>query len=323
MTGLWLKLGVAAITIGLLQFGSRQNRTIFGRVWAHNAGVRGADITLTTDIGERVSQTISDSDGHFSFTGLPPGHYQVTAKLEGYVRATANVDLASVTEATATLLLHRARKLTGRPPSLGRYSLAGKAQQAYRRAAQLLRQKHLKAAIPELKSALAAVPDFAPGYELLGNIYARLRQPKRARVEWRKALQLDPARVNSAINLARYDNNRRQWQRALRRLQPPPAAAGATAPPLPWQWYWELGRAEYGSRRWSQAQSALAQAEKLDAGTANLHLLLANLAVRGHDFPHARHEFELYLQAAPHGPFAPRVRSILSQMIAQHIPEPQ
>lgn len=339
MSGLRLSSLAVGLAFWLFQLGGMNaNRVLHGRVWAENTAVGGVNISLRTESGEIISQTVSDADGHFSFRGLPSGHYLVSARLHGYRHIQQDVDLASVNTAMATLILQPRPRLLQRGAPLGRYSLATKAQKAYKDGLQLYQARHLRKSAAEFEQVVAAAPGFAPGYDLLGSIYDRMHKQKTARIEWRKALQLDPALISPAINLARYDNDKKHWARAMRHLhRPKPAAGPATtparasvagakpgkkSPALPWQWYWELGRAEYGEKHLRRAHTALIQAENGGATVPNLHLLLANLAVRAGDYPHARHEFELYVQAAPKGRFAARARAIIRDMIAHHIPEP-
>ncbi len=332
MHAVWLK-GLATMLAGVLltQF-ITNNRVLDGRVWAGTVAAAGASISLSTESGELIATTVSNSNGQFSFNNLPSGYYLVRASLQGYRATQTDVDLASVNQTIATLILQPRRTVLYPAPSLGHYSLASKAKAGYLRAVKLLQENHFKKAIPALQSVVAAEPAFAPGYELMGEAYAKLRKPKQARQAWRKSLQLDPALIPAAVNLARYDNNHHHWKRALRRLQSAnvhvgaaaaqTAAAKPAAAPRPWQWYWELGRAEYGSRHWRRAQAALARAETAGATPPNLHILLADLAVRGRHFPVARHEFELYLKTDPQGRFAKRARAIVKDMVAHHIPEP-
>ncbi len=317
--------------------------TITGRVLLAPGMVNasGATVTLSSGTGQFVSSTVTNTDGRFSFSSMSlsnapttSGHdYVVSASLPGYRPAESTLNMQFEAQGEATLILQPLPNASLSPNySLGRYALTAKAKSAYQRAVKLLQKNDYPHALSALASVVAAEPAFAPGYQMMGEAYARLHQRKQARRAWRKALQLDPTLIPSAVSLARYNNDHHRWQRALKRLHAAtaPAAYAKVSPPSakapaaarPWQWYWEMGRAEYGSQHWRRAQTALAHAEAAGATPANLHVLLANLAVRGHNFPAARHEFELYLKADPHGKFAHRARAIVKDMIAHHIPEP-
>ena len=54
----------------------------------------GAEITVTDSANKPVAQILSGEDGRFSFLGLPPGRYKVTASLASFVTTSVNVDVA-------------------------------------------------------------------------------------------------------------------------------------------------------------------------------------------------------------------------------------
>ncbi len=297
---------------------NQQDHSLVGRVWAGGVPAVGAQVELLSDTGDQLASTITDSEGHFSFNGLGHATFEVRVSLHGYRTAQKSVNVGSFgMESIVNLNLHRA--FHGHAPvrSLGRYSLVAKAKRAYQAGQRQLAQGHPKAALRDLQQAVAAAPEFAAGYIDLGNVYFLLHHAGRARAQWRKALQLNPKLAPAAISLARLDNDHRHWRRALRRLH---SVSGAGY----WQYDWELGRAEYGGHHWAQAETFMHRAEHSPAGAAlpPLHVLLANLDIKRHNFPAARGEFETYLRLAPHGTFAPRVRAIVRDMIAHHIPEP-
>ena len=54
----------------------------------------GAEIIVTDSANKQVGQILSGEDGRFSFIGLPPGRYKVTASLPSFVAASVFVDVA-------------------------------------------------------------------------------------------------------------------------------------------------------------------------------------------------------------------------------------
>ena len=53
----------------------------------------GAEIVVTDSASKPVAQILSGEDGHFSFLGLPPGRYRVTAALASFVTTAVDVDV--------------------------------------------------------------------------------------------------------------------------------------------------------------------------------------------------------------------------------------
>jgi hypothetical protein len=58
-------------------------------------GVVGAHVTMARDTQPASQEAISDEYGQFSFTNVPPGPFQLTAKAEGFAPQTAVGNLAS------------------------------------------------------------------------------------------------------------------------------------------------------------------------------------------------------------------------------------
>ena len=53
----------------------------------------GAQVVVTDSADKQVAEALSDESGHFSFVGLPPARYKVTASLESFVTTAALVDV--------------------------------------------------------------------------------------------------------------------------------------------------------------------------------------------------------------------------------------
>ena len=65
--------------------------SIHGLVQNHDGSVyEGVHVTLTRPTSEPIQSTTTDSDGHFAFTGIPPGPFQLTVASNGFVTQTIN-----------------------------------------------------------------------------------------------------------------------------------------------------------------------------------------------------------------------------------------
>lgn len=297
--------------------GMRQKR-LDGRIWIGSQPAQHIAIVLANEYASPVAQTMSDTEGRFSFDGLTGGVYRIVVTAAGYAPINESVDLSASGEEASVSLFMRPMHETGAAPSLGGHSLSAKAEHAYGQAQGLIAAGRYKQAIAPLTAAVAAAPQFVAGYVALGNAYWATRQRAQAEASWRKALALDPKQAEAAINLARLDNDRRQWQPALVLLDAAPAAAHTA-----WTWRLEHGRSEYGLQQWTAAYADLSAALP-DGAKANpeLYVLLSNLDIKAGRMPQARQELESYLRAAPGGALAARVRAIVNQMIARGVPEP-
>src|SRR5690606_21813485 len=103
-------IGLFAIT-----FARGQDFRLAGRVTdAIGNGVAGARVTLAgigKQTGAPVNTTRTDTAGAFSFTGLPPGNYQLVVRKRGHADWQTAVSLTGNTEGLAIVLEGKVRLL--------------------------------------------------------------------------------------------------------------------------------------------------------------------------------------------------------------------
>lgn len=315
-------LAVATVLLALPVGARAQDigrKSLLGRVWIGTQPGIHIAVLLENQYRTEIARDITDRDGRFAFHGLHGGPLTLEVREPGYQTLLQAVDLGEAgEEMDVTLFLRPAAKSRTPAPSLGRYSLTAKAQAGWTAAQAMIQQQRYKDAVGPLNQTLAAAPDFADGYTVLGDVNWALNHHDRAANAWAKALALDPKQTEAAINLARYHNDRREWASALRTLGPAPTEASAQM-----AWRLQRGRAEYGLAEWAGAfadlSASLPEAAQSDPA---VYVLLSNLDLRANRLPEARAMLESYLRAAPKGRFAPRARAIVGEMVARGVPEP-
>lgn len=309
---------VAVLALGGVLAAQANSKTLTGEVWAGRQVAPHVLVVLENQYEVPINQTQTDMDGRFTFVGLAGATYYLSVNVPNYLRVQQEVDLGvSGQQVSASIFLQPRRQLRPHLASLGQYSLGAKARRSLQKGDALLAAGRYRQAIPPLAAAVAAAPDFAPGYADLGEAYFGAHKSGSARGAWRKALQLDPHEPDAAIDLARLDNNSHHWPQALQLL-------GRVSQPdrKAWTWHLEMGRAEYGQQQWAAASADLEQALPGAPSQPHIYLMLSNLDLRLQRLPQARRMLEDYLKARPKGRFAPRVRAVLQQMIARGVPEP-
>lgn len=313
-----LAVGTVLALAGGLAAQAPGGKTLLGEVWAGQQPVTHVVVVLENQYQVPVNQTQTDMDGRFRFFGLSGGTYYISMNVSGYVRVNQEVDLGvSGQEVSAEIFLHPLEKIRPAMHSLGKYSLGAKARREFQQGEALLAKGQYRQAVQPLSLGVAAAPNFAPGYAELGEAYFGAHKNGPARRAWNKSLQLDPHEPDAAVDLARVENDQQHWSKALTLLARVPAPERKA-----WTWHLEQGRAEYGQKQWAAAYADLTLALPGGPEQPNLYLSLSNLDLRAQRLPQARQMLEDYLRARPKGRFAPRVRNILKQMIAQGVPEP-
>ncbi len=67
--------------------------------------IANATVTLTTRAGAEISTTQTDSNGHYAFTDVAPGFYDITATKRSYWSDTNNVTVTAEDPETADIVL--------------------------------------------------------------------------------------------------------------------------------------------------------------------------------------------------------------------------
>lgn len=87
-----LAFAVGCLLVAAAAFAQATTGTLSGTVTSGGEPVRGVTVTVTLPTGEsRAVET--DSRGHYTFTGLPPGNYSVSFELEGLQTETRDVEI--------------------------------------------------------------------------------------------------------------------------------------------------------------------------------------------------------------------------------------
>ena len=176
------------------------NNTIVGTVLAPSGEpvkfrVR---IELLTLSGVDIVAT-TDDDGHFVFTGLGAGAYDVVVDHEkGFEAASQRVNVIRSGSAPSTypitIRLRNAR-IKGEKPAVVNAADAGipkHAEELFKKASELEKAKDYRGAIEQLKLAVAEYPAYLSALSEMGVLYLKLNEPDKADEALQAALKIKP-----------------------------------------------------------------------------------------------------------------------------------
>jgi tetratricopeptide (TPR) repeat protein len=277
------------------------------------------DITVRLETAEEASmaQQFVGIDGKFEFRNLKEGLYRLRVTAKGYKTALQDVDTHWCWYGSCyenIYLVPEDTKETPGPPSrtVASTDLAApkKARKAYEKGRAALQKGNSEEARQQLEKAVAEYPCFARALTSLGVARSFQRQFEPAESSLKKALECDSGYLEAYLQLAILLNVERKYAKNIANLR---TALGHF--PGEWQLYEQLGAAEGGAGRYSEAEQAFAKAESLNPTLPpEFHLKVAERYVSWKQYDKARAEMQAYLAAEPNGRFAEETRRTISYM---------
>lgn len=289
--------------------GKPQSFSITGRLvsGAQREPVAYAHLTL---IGVRgpVGSQITDHDGRFGFYNLGEGSYTLEFALASGRRGSVTVD---VFDGPVKDLHIRADesgpRLAEKPadPVLRVWALRipPKAEKNYRDALAALGKNDPRRAIPHLRKAIAAYPEFAAAHAALGTAFLLQNQDARAAAAFEQALAIDENLPDACFGLGSLYSQQRRYREAevlLLRAQ--------MLRPEDWTVLYALGENYYRAGLGGKAEQSLRRAHELHVETPRLHVLLINALLAQDKLAESLGEMEEFLRLFPDDPLASPVR---------------
>ncbi len=320
---------VMSLVLGLGAAEMHAQATVGGVISGRVTGIRGQPQSLLVRLmaeGEiPAGEMYTDSNGTFSFRGLPNGTYWVEAQASGYqpVRQTVALDLRVNPRVVVNLSLEPVNDETKGgeetiADSSGNHilksrnagpapSFDGKALSEFKKGNKLEQEGNLAAAADHYQLALKVSPNFYPALNNLGAIYLRQKDVARAKQAFLRSLELNPEDGEAYVNLGHALYEEGQYRAAIERLE-----EGLKRSPRSAVGHFFLGSAWLKLGELEKAERGLKLAYSLNpAGMASAELQLANLYLRRHDLAAACAALESYLKANPSDPQAPAIKKML------------
>jgi lipopolysaccharide biosynthesis regulator YciM len=313
-----LKLAACSLLmlLALTRASAQQQADVCGRVRTDRGVVlkSGGMARLETEDRELVAEQPVNTGGEFYFLHVAKKKYLLTVTAEGFETYQQEIDFSkSASQYYANITLTPSRKTAqakSSPPALSDAQAPKEARRQYEKAQKALEARKLGEAREHLAKAVEQYPCYARAQTDLGMVFGLQQDYTKAEAAMRKSLACDPGYVDASVELGQLLNAEKRFGEAL-----PVLEQGARLSPGSWQFYYELGVAQYGLKHYSAAESEFLKAQSLNAyPSPELDVRLADVYLRESAFDKAYAKMQEYLKAEPQGRFAPHIREIMKQM---------
>ncbi len=278
-------------------------------------------VTLTFS-GRRLFETFTDLAGSFTFSGLTPGTYQLTAEGDGELFETTSVsaDVFAFSRApqsfTQNIQLRLKPGKTLPPPATISAeeldaSVPARAREAYQKGIKSAAANKPEQSVKLLQAAVAAHPSFYVAHLALGEQCAKLQRYDEALAAYRKANELKPDRPEPYVGIGVTLVSQQRYAEGIALLRSVVAVDEKLAAP-----YLSLGYAEMMTGDYRAAEKHLLRALEL-AKPAIAHVYLANVYEQLGAPAEAIGHLQTYLKENPQTPNAEAIRSAIEKLRKQ------
>jgi tetratricopeptide (TPR) repeat protein len=306
---------------------TENNGVIYGKVTDSYGHPQRLRIQLLGPGDMLVGEMYSDTEGSYSFQGLPNGQYCLVIEQQGYrparqvvlldklnPRAQAYITLESASAAPKSSTPVVAGSESSQRVDAGKpaRNFSPKAVHEFEKGNQSQKNGNFESATNHYEKALRVEPDFYPALNNLGIIYERQKDHAQAEATFLKSLQINPDDAEAYINLGHVLYEEGKYQAAVERLQ-----EGLKRSPQSSVGHFFLGSSYLKLGDLDNAEPNLKRACAVDpAGMPSAHLQLANLYLKRHETAAASTELQAYLRANPSDPQAPAIKKMLASIAA-------
>ncbi len=267
--------------------------------------------------GETVGTSFTRSNGEFEFAGLTNGMYYVVVDEKGYEPIREGVEILNGSRSGVFLFLRRPLEASinttapGNSVSARELSLPQKDQEAMRKGRERLFGKNdPKGSVAQFQRVLADVPSYYEGYHMLGVAQILMGNTADGEKSLRKAIELSDNKYAPAnIDLAALLSNNQRYSEAE-----PVARRSVELDATVWQAHYELARALMGVNRVDAAEKSAQEARTRKPDFAQLHLIMANIHIRKHNYPALLADLDTYLKLDPNGPMSDQARQMRTKV---------
>ncbi len=225
------------------------------------------------------------------------------------------------------IVVQRATKIEGMTLSATPYKAPRDARRAYEKGLEAERNGKLANARKYFEHAVEIYPGFANAWFQLGTVLQKENQKDAARTAYIQATTIDTKFLPPYVSLALMAYEAENWTEVLKltghivNLDPLNQAAATgyilDLDPLNYaEAYFYNSVANYKLDKIEDAEKSALKAEHLDLRTRfpQLHLLLAEIFARKHNYATAISEIQTYLELAPHAKNADQLREQLAKL---------
>lgn len=281
----------------------------------------GVTVSLETNEGMPVAQRSPDTNGQFTFEGLRVMNYKLTVTCKGFETYTRDVQLefgANLYNLNVFLNPLNTRKTTAPTPLLSDQAASKKSVKYFEKGEHAFQHRKLKGAQRFFEQAVADSPCYARAWGELALVNVEQKKLKVAEGNFRKAMDCDGQFLDAYSGLAQLYKDEMKYPEAEAVLQ-----LGIQRSPGTWQFYDRLGLVHYAMKEYKKSEGNFLQALIINPSVppdVNAHL--ANAYLKEGHYDQAYIQMMKYMQAAPHGRFAPSIKRVVAIMEAHKLVSP-
>jgi len=175
-----------------------------------------------------------------------------------------------------------------------KFRIPPRARKAFQKGLERRSKEDPAGSLVHFQRAVAEFPSYYEAYHQMGLAYMHLGQAAQAEQALQKAIDLSQSRHEALFSLASLLSNNQRFSEAE-----PLARRGLELDGNSCYGQFELARALMGLNRVEAAQKLAEEARKRNPDYPQLHLLLANIHIRKHDYPALLEDLDSYLKLAP------------------------
>jgi len=295
---------------------------IHGQVLYQNGRPAGQGIQVQLLAGSGgVSQELqTDSTGKFSFPSISPVHYTIRAHMPGYIDAMSeDLDMSMGSSQYVTLTLRPDPNAPNVPPEGAASMIAAlpadmpeSAKSEYSTGYNIVTSgQDVGKAIPHFQKVIAAYPNYARTYLLLGTAYVQTNKNDDAITTLQKAVAIDPKLTDAYTVLGTVLNAEKKFPDAEQSL-----SKAVELDPASYDAQYQLGRALYFQQKAPEAQTHLEAAMKSNPNSSEAHIMMGNVMLRLRNAEGALKEYQQGVQLDPKGPMSEGARQMIARIQA-------
>jgi len=279
----------------------------------------GVNLRLETAQGVLVQTQPANPGGQFEFTDLHKQPYRLTVTAQGFQTLQQDLDLSlSATRVFINLFLTpvgESKSQTAAPPALTDQQAPRKAREEFAKGVQASSKEKYSEARAYFEKAIAEYPCYARAQTQLAITLIHLSDPTSAESAVRKSIECDHGFYEGLLVLGQLLNVQKRFKESE-----PVLREGVRLAPGLWQFYYQLGVADFGLGENTKAEQEYQKVLSLNpTPPPDYHVKIADVYLAEKAYDKAYAEMQAYLQSDPGGRFADKIRRIIQEMEASGV----
>jgi tetratricopeptide (TPR) repeat protein len=289
---------------------NNQSFEVSGQVSLRDGGpAQNIPVRLEKFTGGLIDQMNTDARGRFRFPNLLRGYYRVIINAPGWKPLQQDADLQLMSKAYLVFELMGEGTSVAAGPEVIDARVPAIARDEFVLGRAALARKSYPEAVTHLQKAVSGYPEFLAARMLLATAYIDQREWSRAETVLQGTLEQKPDSAPTLMALGEVYWRQKKYKESEELL-----LAGLKIDDKAWHGYFTLSRLYLDLNDIPKAAAAVSHTLQLKEDFAEGHLLAGNILLKVNQQQRALNEYQLYLQLAPKGEFAPQARELIAKL---------